>query len=138
MLDENELVAFLCDYLVTEGYQITQRLSTKQKGIDIIAKNPASSGRLLIEAKGGASSRASNNNKRKNFTAPQSLNRVAKALYTAAALYSHERQDRDEIALAFPHTARYVMLLNNILPLLKELKVRIFLVGLNGKVMELN
>ena len=38
MINENEAVTILSDYLISQGYIINQQLDTKTKGIDIIAQ----------------------------------------------------------------------------------------------------
>jgi len=57
MLDENEIIEAVCGYLSAQGYTIVERLRTTQHGTDVIATH-SHMGRLLIEAKGGTSTRA--------------------------------------------------------------------------------
>ena len=57
VLDENEVVDAVCIYLEATDHKIIQRCTTNDKGIDIIATLPSGSGRLLVEAKGGKSSK---------------------------------------------------------------------------------
>lgn len=78
MLNENDVVAAVCDYLKSQGYEIVQQCATTEQGIDIIARHPERSGRLLIEAKGGTSSREGSPRYDKGFSPSQVFDRVAK------------------------------------------------------------
>jgi len=57
MLDENGVTQAVSNHLKSRGYQILQECTTNDRGVDIVAEPPAHSGRLLIEAKGGKSSK---------------------------------------------------------------------------------
>src|SRR6266404_3139709 len=103
MLDENDVVEAVCYHLEVKGYRILQRCSTKQHGIDIIAESPSMKGRLLIEAKGGTSSRDGSARFEKGFNRTQVFDRVAKGFFTTACMYC-DRKDGDEVAMAFPDT----------------------------------
>ena len=52
MLDENQVIEFVCRHLEESGHDIIQRLNTTQPGIDVVARNSDSGEVLLIEAKG--------------------------------------------------------------------------------------
>lgn len=53
MLRENDIVEKLAEFLQNNGYEIEQKLTTNQTGIDIIAENDF--GKIYIEAKGETS-----------------------------------------------------------------------------------
>ena len=57
MLTENDVVQAVAGHLEDEGYRIVRALSTNQRGIDIVAEHPATKKQLLVEAKGGTSSK---------------------------------------------------------------------------------
>lgn len=128
MLDENGIITAVCDYLErSEGYIITQRLSTTQKGIDIIAKHPNHPGQLLIEAKGGTSSRAGSPKFGEEYNSTKVLDRVSKGFYTVAQLHV-ECKDEDNVALACPDTKDFRKFLDPIKPILNELGIKVYLV----------
>ncbi len=56
MLDENQIVDAVCLYFENKGYEVLQKLTTHEKGIDIIVRNIKTGNKILIEAKGGTSS----------------------------------------------------------------------------------
>jgi len=57
MLNENDVIAAVCDHLKALGYRIVSRCTTTDQGIDIVAEHPTKAERLLIEAKGATSPR---------------------------------------------------------------------------------
>jgi len=54
-LTENDVVDAVCDRLESAGWTVTQRLTTTQKGDDIVAQ--LGTVRLAVEAKGATSAR---------------------------------------------------------------------------------
>ena len=98
MLDENDVVDRACAQLVQGGHRIVQRLTTTQRGIDIIAEKDGV--RLLVEAKGSTSSRAGSERHGKPYAQSQVFDRVSKGFYTAATLRTKNPKAR--VALAFP------------------------------------
>ena len=65
MINENEAVTILSDYLISQGYIINQQLDTKTKGIDIIAQKGKK--KLFIEVKGGTPTSPTSKNYGKPF-----------------------------------------------------------------------
>jgi len=57
VLTENEIVQTLAEHLRREGYRIDKQLTTLEQGVDIVAIHLATGRRLLVEAKGGTSSK---------------------------------------------------------------------------------
>jgi len=128
LLNENDIISAICDYLERiEGYVIVQKLGTTQKGIDIIAKHPEQPGRLLIEAKGGTSSRDGSNRYGKEYTETQVFDRVSKGFFTVTKMLV-ECKDNDDVALACPDTVTFRKYLNQIKPALDKLGIKVFLV----------
>lgn len=57
MLTENEIIEALAEHLREDGYRVDKQLTTLEQGIDIDAVHLATGRRLLVEAKGGTSSK---------------------------------------------------------------------------------
>jgi hypothetical protein len=86
--DENKVVEAFCEFLREEGFEVSQALTTKQQGIDVVAKHLTSGVRLLAEVKGGTSSRKNSPRVGHAYTPEQVLNRVAKGVFTCLQLRS--------------------------------------------------
>ena len=85
MLTENESIQTLSEHLRGEGYRIDKQLTTLQQGIDLDATNLATGRRLLIEAKGGTSSKEGTARFGKPFQ-NQARSHVSVAFYCAAQM----------------------------------------------------
>lgn len=128
-LDENQVVDAVCEHLKRKGYAITSRCSTTQQGIDIVAsKASGAPGRILLEAKGGTSSREGSARYQKGFNRTQTFDRVAKGFYTAACLVQAHQHEGDQIALAYPDTEWVRDYLGQIRTILTALQILVFLV----------
>src|SRR5690242_15489365 len=86
MLTENHIVDAVCRHLEAHGYRTLQRLTTIERGCDIIAEKIGASVELRIEAKGETSDRSSSARYGKPFSTAQVRDHVAKAFYAAACL----------------------------------------------------
>lgn len=80
MLDENDVVNAVCDYLKAHDWIIVQKCLTNQRGIDIVARRLDAGGQLLIEAKGATSSKKGSARYDLGFNMNQVFDRVAKML----------------------------------------------------------
>jgi hypothetical protein len=126
-------VEAVCAYLVRHGWTIEQRLTTTQTGIDIIAS--CSEGRLLIEAKGGTSSRDGSARFGKEYTATQAFDRVTKGLLTGFELM--ERANLGEnVGLAFPNDPYFVRYVARVKTALAKTGLRVFWVNRDRTVVE--
>jgi hypothetical protein len=136
-MDENAVVAALCPYLEKNGYEVVQRLHTTQQGVDIIARH--SSGReMFVEAKGATSSREGSARFGRGFSGTQVFDRVAKGVFTALQLRATYRDRTSyEVALAVPDTPGFRKYLKPVLRELTSAGLRIFLVGPELEVEEL-
>ena len=134
MLTENDVVQAVAAYLKGEGYEIVSSLSTRQRGIDIIAEHPSTKKRLLIEAKGGTSSKEGTANYGKPFTSNQAKTHVSVAFYYAAMLQQKHLSEGAEVALAFPEDVRHRKLVEDISSALKLLGVSVFFVDSSRRV----
>jgi len=112
-LDENAVVTAVGKHLTLAGYEIKQQLGTTEHGIDVIALHPHSNVRVLVEAKGGTSSRLGSKRYGKPYTQNQVFDRVAKGVFTCLQLRT-ENPDKNmvRVILAIPekpsHFKRYV------------------------------
>ena len=85
-MDENRVIEGVCSRLLSMGCEIEQRLSTTQRGIDVIARNAHSTEEFIVEAKGGTSSREGSARFGKPYTQNQVFDRVAKGVFTCIQL----------------------------------------------------
>jgi hypothetical protein len=122
MLTESQVIAAVCRYLRRNGFHVTQHLSEKQRGRDIIAVAKNGRHRIAIEAKGETSSMSHTRRYGKCFNSGQVSDHVAKALYCAARDTSLQMR----AGVAFPKNAAHVKCVEKILPALKKLRVEVF------------
>ena len=109
-LNEDEVVAALCRELIATGFEIEQQLTTKDKGVDVIAQHPQTKVRVFVEAKGGTSCRRNSERFGKPFSSEQVFGRVARGVFTCLQLrekYSNKAHNR--IVLAVPDTRQFQM-----------------------------
>jgi Holliday junction resolvase-like predicted endonuclease len=128
MLTENEVVDSVCHFLEAAGYKILTRASTSERGIDIVARLPESSGRLLIEAKGETSSKSRTAGFGRPFDSAQVKVHVAEAFYAAACLHATHHSSGDSAGIALPDTPRHHELLNRIRPVIDSLGIAVYFV----------
>lgn len=131
-LNENQVVDAVCEYLKREGYAINSQCSTTQQGIDIVASKMGSSGRLLVEAKGGTSSKQGTARYDRGFNRTQTFDRVAKGFFTAACMI--QAHNTDQVALAYPDAEWVRDYLGRIRTILLALRITVFLVKADLKV----
>jgi Holliday junction resolvase-like predicted endonuclease len=127
MLLESDVIDAVCSYLESQGYQILQKLSTGQKGDDIIAmKKAAPRHTLFAEAKGGTSSSRKSARYGKPFSSSQIRVHVAEAFYKAAEVLSRDTEDiAVRAAIALPDTKLYRKYAEIIKPVLMELGIAV-------------
>ena len=119
-MDENDVVNETCKYLEAHGFLVSQRLSTIERGVDIVAKD-ASGCTLLVEAKGGTSSREGSARFGKAYTQTQVFDRVAKGVFTCFQLRAkHPDRSRYRVMLAVPDSRWFRAYLE---PVVTELNV---------------
>jgi hypothetical protein len=73
MLSESDVISAVCQYLKSQGFQITRALSEIERGIDIEAITPDGKTKISIEAKGETSSKSTTARFGKPFNSNQSL-----------------------------------------------------------------
>lgn len=134
VLDENAIVVALAGWLQSGGFEVGQALTTKQKGVDIIAKRAGET--WYIEAKGGTSTRGGSPRQGKAFNSNQILNRVSKAFYTGAKMLNDHGGPESKVFLAFPDTRGFQNAVRPIAPSIEHLGIGLLWVNSDGHVRE--
>ncbi len=132
------MVQAVAGHLATEGYRIDKALSTVERGVDIVAAHLATGERLLVEAKGGTSSKAATRRFGKSFTRNQAKSHVSVAFYYAAKLRQRHSPEGARVALAFPDDANHRALVEDISSALGVLRIAVFLVDAARRVTALS
>ena len=131
-VDENEVIEAVVESLQYNGYEIIQKLNTKEKGDDIIAKNTNGS-ILKIEAKGGTSTFETSNRYGKPYTKSQVFDRVAKGLLTVL-MKNRSKEENEKIGLAIPGTDDFRNYLSDLKEILMGNGISLYLVNLDNSV----
>lgn len=134
VLTENEIVQTLAEYLGREGYRIVKQLTTLEQGIDLDAIHIATSQRLLVEAKGGTSSKEGTARFGKPFSQNQAKSHVAVAFYCGAKLLQKYASESAQVALAFPDDKNHRGFVEATGGVLKRLGIRVYFVDQNRQV----
>lgn len=134
MLTENDVVRAVARYLSANGHSDVRTLTTMEQGIDIVAVNRRTKRKLLVEAKGGTSSKETTKRFGKPFTPNQAKSHVSVALYCAARLHETSKANRADVALAFPDDSAHRKLVQNISRALRALAVTVYFVDGKRKV----
>jgi hypothetical protein len=128
MLTEDDVVQAVALHLEAEGYRIVQACTTLERGVDIEAVH--SSGRaLLVEAKGGTSSKAGTARFGREFSRSQARSHVSVAFYHVAKL--RQLHSGASVAMALPDDKNHRELVNDIRTSLDELGIEVFFVDSN-------
>lgn len=130
LLDENQVVKCVCDYLKDNNYEIEQSLFTDEKGYDIIANKDGK--KLIIEAKGATSSKPGSKRFENGFNWNQVRSHVAVALYAAGQVINSNPEY--EVGIALPYNKQHIRAVNEIQRLIVLLKIKIYWVCSDGKV----
>lgn len=131
MINENQVVDYVCKYLEDNKYIIDQRLCTNEKGYDIVAFNEDGK-KLIIEAKGGTSSKSGTNLFGRAFNQNQVKTHISVALYAVGKVIN---SDPDcEVGIALPQNDSHLKAVNKIQKVIELLDIRIYWVSDNGEV----
>ena len=129
MLTENDVVKAVAAHLKTEGYRVESTRSTVERGVDIVAIHPDTKRQLLVEAKGGTSSKSTTARYGRPFTPNQAKSHVSVAFYYAAKLRQRHSPDGAQIAMAFPDDSQHRTLVDDISSALDALGISVFFVN---------
>ncbi len=129
-MDENDVVEQTCKRLEEQGLVIKQRLSTIERGVDIIAEDPRNGNRIYVEAKGGTSSRDGSARFGKPYTQSQVFDRVAKGVFTCFQLRAqYPSRESSRILLSVPDERLFRAYLEPVLPELKSAGIEVMFVS---------
>jgi len=131
MLNENQITDLLAEYFIDMGCQIISKLTTTQKGIDLIITDKDKI-TIYIEVKGGTSARAGSNRYDLPFSSKQIPNHIGRAIlatFKAMEIYGTEGR---KYAIAFPDTTSHETSLKGIRSALQRLEIITYLVSKNG------
>jgi hypothetical protein len=129
-LTENDVVTAVANYLRAEGWTVLQTLSTRDRGVDVIAARGEST--LHVEAKGATSARIGSARHGRPFDRSQVRDHVAKAVLTALEVAS--RDDGVVPAIAFPGDRLHREFVDRVAPAIAAVGVRTFYVSEDGAV----
>ena len=130
MLTENDIVLLLAEYLKKMGYNVTQSLSTKEQGIDIIAENTKHV--LYVEAKGETSSKENTARYGNAFDNNQIKSHVSRAILASMkVLHDKPAGSKTKVAIALPDTSGHRALVMKIANPMKTLGIKVFFVSDN-------
>lgn len=131
MLTENDVIEAVCSYLIKKGYEINQKLSTKQTGVDIIAINPEGNF-CYVEAKGATSSKPESSRYGREFNKSQVKTHIGMSL--VAAFKSLNEFPEAESIIALPNNYNHQSLIEAMLKPILRSGVRVLLVNKQGVV----
>ncbi|HXU27666.1 MAG TPA: hypothetical protein VN698_10570 [Bacteroidia bacterium] len=127
MLNENDIVKILINYLESKNHKILQSRDTNSKGIDIIALNSKTKNELHIEVKGETSSKQHTARYGKPFDSKQIRTHISRAVFSAMKVISLKPVGSKTIAaIALPKTKGHVSAFENIKKAVKKLDIKIF------------
>jgi hypothetical protein len=131
VLTENEVVEAVCLYLIGSDYEIHQKLTTTQTGVDIVATNALGT-KCYVEAKGATSSKRESSKFGKEFNKSQVKVHIGVALVAAFKVISENPTSESMIAL--PNNINHKSLIENIRQPIKRSGIGVLLVSDSGLV----
>lgn len=136
MLTENDVVESVCRLAKAHGYDVHRQLTTRERGLDIVArKQGVPVIELRVEAKGETSSKGTTNRYGKPFSTAQIRDHVANAFYSAAAMLGAPGDVGSvRVAIALPGTAGHRKRVQAVQHAMQLLNVGVFWVGPDGAV----
>lgn len=126
MITENDVVEAVSSYLIENGYEIKQKLSTLQTGIDIVATNPDGID-CYIEAKGATSSKSESSRYGKEFNQSQVKTHIGMALVAAFKLINEFPMA--EVIIALPDNINHKALIEAMYTPIFKSGVKVLLVS---------
>ena len=100
-----------------------------QRGVDIEARHVTTGRKILIEAKGGTSSKSATNRSGQLFTPNQARSHVAVALLKALQCGQQGASTNDQVALALPDNLDHTRLVASVGEALTALGLAVFFVA---------
>lgn len=124
LLDENDVINYLIEYLEGQGYYIIDSCNTSKQGYDIVMEKDGRE--LYIEAKGDTSSKEKTNRYSKPFALSQKKHHVAMAIFKT--LQTKTKKENCDIAIALPSDDVHKKLINSVHKQLEKLDITVFFV----------
>jgi len=131
MLNENHVTEILAMYFIKNKHVIVDKLTTVQRGIDLIVRDEKGVN-TYIEIKGETSASVTSKRYGKPFDSDQINNHVGRALLATFKAMNKYTSDNDRFAIAFPDTGGHEKVMSNIKSVLDKLNVTIYLVSDKG------
>lgn len=125
ILDENDVVNDMKEFLKTQGYKIKNSCNTNQKGVDIVAEKAGQE--LWVEAKGGTSSKKNSSRYGLPFTTNQVKVHVSRAVYQA--LSALDSDENPESAIALPDDEKHRQEIEKVRKSLEKLGIGVYFVS---------
>jgi hypothetical protein len=130
MLTENDILKILAKHLENQGFEIIQLLHTGQKGVDLIAQKETET--MYIEAKGETSADYRTNRFGKSFSTSQIKDHIAKAILASLKIASEKPSGiQTKTAIAVPNNLGHKKVIDQILPILNQIDLKVYLVDLD-------
>lgn len=115
---------------------MAQARSTTEQGTDIIARRASTGETVLVEAKGGTSSKQGTARFGKPFSASQVLTHIAEAFLAAAKLLPKTPDPSVHVVIALPDTPLHRRQVERALHAFAKLGISVWWVGPGGNVEE--
>ncbi|RKD28081.1 protein NO VEIN domain-containing protein [Lacrimispora algidixylanolytica] len=131
MINENQVVDYVCKYLEDNNYTVDEHRNTNEKGYDIVAFNENGK-KLIIEAKGGTSSKPGTNRYGKDFNQKQVKTHVSVAIYAVGKVINFDPDC--EVGIALPENDEHVRAMKKIQKVIDLLAIKVYWVSSNGEV----
>jgi hypothetical protein len=131
MLTENQVIKYVSQYLINNGYKILDTKNTSEKGIDIKAIHPED-GSCFVEAKGETSSKKETNRYGKPFTVSQIKTHIGVAILKSFQIKQYNVNSN--VFIALPHEKNHIEIFNSIKNCLMEAKIKVIFVKRDGNV----
>nr|WP_024835469.1 hypothetical protein [Clostridium sp. 12(A)] len=131
MINENQVVDYICKYLEDNKYTVDEHRNTYERGYDIVAFSKDGK-KLIIEAKGGTSSKPGTNRFGKDFDSKQVRHHIAMALYAVGKAITSDPEC--EVGIAIPKNDEHIKALKRIRKVIDVLTIRVYWVSSNGEV----
>ncbi|MBU5312141.1 hypothetical protein KQI38_08895 [Tissierella carlieri] len=134
MLTEDQVIGYFCDYLIANGYEVRQALSTKEKGIDVIAEKDGMN--IKAEAKGATSALTTSNRYGIEFSKNQVRNHVSVGLSMISKLMTKDNDYNIDYAFVLPDNNNHINEIESIRLVIRRLCIKVFFVNEDGGVRE--
>ena len=131
LLNENDVVNFVSIYLEKKGYKIEQKLTTTQRGIDIVAHHPEK-GCCCVEAKGATSSKKDSNRYNKEFNSSQVKTHIGVAILRS--FQTKQQHTTSLVVIALPNNQKHKAIIESVRVPLMNSGIQVFWVNENGSI----